>query len=96
MDFCANFEKIFICGGASIYKYVLENNKVNTLYITRIISPELQREFNNNEKEYVKFPVDLHTYLSKDWVRVPFEYKTNELPEENDNITVQFQKWIKI
>ena len=96
LDFCANFEKIFICGGASIYKYVLENNKVNTLYITRIISPELQREFNNNEKEYVKFPVDLHTYLSKDWVRVPFEYKTNELPEENDNITVQFQKWIKI
>jgi hypothetical protein len=45
---------------------------------------------------YVRFPIDLHKYLSENWVRVPFEYKEEDLPEENEDITVQFQKWRKI
>lgn len=91
-----NFSKIFICGGKSIYKYCLENNLINTIYLTKIISPSLQKEINENPKNYVYFPIDLQEYLSKNWVRVPFEYKKDELPEENDDVTVLFQKWIKL
>ena len=42
----SNFEKVFICGGKSIYKYVIENNIINTIYLTRIISPELQNVYS--------------------------------------------------
>lgn len=96
LDYCNNFEKVFICGGAAIYKYALENNLVNTLYITRVISPNLWEQIKKAPDNYVRFPIDLHKYLSEDWVRVPFEYKEEDLPEENEDITVQFQKWRKI
>lgn len=96
IDYCSNFDKIFICGGASIYKYALENNLINTIYLTKIISPSLRADIRKNLDEYVHFPIDLQTYLSKNWVRVPFNYSVDELPEEKTDIVVQFQKWIKL
>lgn len=90
-----NYDKIFICGGAGVYKYCLENNLVNTIYLTKIISPTLQNDSVKNPDRYVFFPIDFNEYFKKDWVRVPFEYK-EELPEESEDITVLFQKWIKL
>lgn len=94
--FCENYDKIFVCGGASIYKYALENNLINTIYLTKITSPSLQMNISKNLDEYVHFPIDLQAYLSKNWVRVPFNYSVDELPEEKTDIVVQFQKWIKL
>lgn len=98
IDLCANYDKIFICGGASIYKYCIEHNLINTIYLTKIISPSLYEKIKSNNKEtnYIRFPFDLKQVVSSGWVRVPFEYNISELPEENDDITVLFQKWYKL
>lgn len=90
-----NFDKVFICGGASIYKYVLTNDYVNTIYLTKIISPSIEKKVEENSKDFVYFPISLQEKLMKGWKRVPFEYEENELPEEDSDIIVQFQKWIK-
>lgn len=58
LDFCGNFDDVFICGGASIYKYCLENNLINRAYITRIFCPLEMRD------DYIKFPLDLNTYFN--------------------------------
>lgn len=92
----SNFEKVFICGGKSIYKYVIENNIINTIYLTRIISPELQKNVEENKDLYVYFPYDMTELLRNGWKKEKFTYKKNELPEEFDNLTVLFSKYSKI
>lgn len=93
----SNFDKVFICGGASIYKYALENNLVDTIYLTKIDSPTLQKEVDEDidKKKYIYFPIDLDEFLKKDWKKENIEYDISELPEENDDLVIQFQKWTK-
>lgn len=91
-----NYDKVFVCGGAGVYKYCLEKELVDTIYLTKIISPKLQDEVQKSPKNFVYFPIDINEMLAQGWKRVDFGYDDKELPEENEEITVQFQKWIKI
>lgn len=61
-----NYKKIFICGGASIYKYCLENNLIDVVYLTRIESKELKLDDENNPNKYIKFPLNIEEVL-KTW-----------------------------
>ena len=36
LDFAKDEEEIFICGGEQIYKYFLENNLVDRIYLTKV------------------------------------------------------------
>ena len=56
LELVKNYDKAFICGGKSIYKYVLDNNLVNTIYLTKITSPALYHEIEQNPNDYIRFP----------------------------------------
>ena len=58
LDFCGNFDEVFICGGASIYKYCLEKDLIDCAYITKV-SCILEDGF-----DYIKFPFNINEYLN--------------------------------
>ena len=93
MFFKINYDKIFICGGKSIYKYCLDNNLIDEVYLTKITTPDnsLEKEIDKNSEEYVYFPIDLDVYL-KDWHAERIEYKEGMVPE---NYSCDFLKFTK-
>lgn len=60
LEFCQNYDKVFFCGGKSIYEYVFKKNLINTLYLTKITSDELENEALNNLNEYVTLDIDFN------------------------------------
>lgn len=53
-DYCDTSE-IFICGGGEIYKFCLENELIDQIYITEIETTVDISKFDKNSK-FVKFP----------------------------------------
>ena len=88
----SNYDKIFICGGASIYKYCIENDLINTMYITELELNEINDDLNINS---VKFPIDLSKIDNTVWKKEKILYSTDELPKEKENIKTSFYKYIK-
>ena len=84
LDFCGNFDNVFICGGASIYKYCLENNLIDCVYITKV---QCQLEDRN---DYIRFPFDINTYLNYE----KWDAKLEEVMLD-DNARLEFWKYIK-
>ena len=39
LDLTKSYDKVFICGGKSIYKYCLDNNLIDEIYLTKINFP---------------------------------------------------------
>lgn len=60
LAFCDNYDKAFFCGGKSIYEYVFNNNLINTLYLTKITSKQLEEEAKNNLDKYVCINIDFN------------------------------------
>ena len=58
LDFVKNFSKAFICGGRMVYKYALENDLVDKVYLTEVMGkfdgdvyfpiPEFPKWLENN------------------------------------------------
>ena len=84
LNFCKNFDEVFICGGASIYKYCLENNLIDCAYITKV---QCQLEDRN---DYIRFPFDINTYLNYE----KWDVKLEEVVLD-DNARLEFWKYIK-
>jgi len=84
LEFCKNFDNIFICGGASIYKYCLEKNLIDCAYITKV-NCKLE-----NRDDYIKFPFDINRYLN-------YEKWDAKLEETvfDEEIQLEFWKYIK-
>lgn len=85
LDFCGNFDEVFICGGASIYKYCIENNLIDCAYITRIFC-NLQEGI-----DYIKFPLDINTYFNYE----KWDAKLQKT-ETEDDLLLEFWKYTKI
>ena len=84
IDFCGNFDEIFICGGASIYKYCLEKDLIDCAYITRV-------NCNLEERDnYIKFPFDINEYLHYD----KWDAKLEDTFIDED-LSLEFWKYIK-
>lgn len=90
----SNYSKIFICGGRSIYKYCLENNLIDTIYLTEVSSETLSDKINENPDRYVRFPIDIKKYI-KNWNYTDIFYDPKLLPTEDDDIFVKFIKYTK-
>lgn len=56
LDLARNYDKVFICGGKSIYKYCLDNNLINAIYLTKISSPALYHDIEEHPDDYIRFP----------------------------------------
>ena len=86
--FCENYDKIFICGGKSIYEYVLKYDLINTLYVTEITSLKLEKE----AKEHLKDYKILNLNLDNKWVCSSIVYPK----EQKDDLQVKFVKYIRV
>lgn len=90
----SNYSKIFICGGRSIYKYCLENNLINTIYLTEVESEDLSEQIQKDPDKYIRFPIDIKKYV-KNWNCDDIFYDPAILPQEDNDIMVKFLKYTK-
>lgn len=90
----SNYSKIFICGGRSIYKYCLENNLVDTIYLTEVESEDLSEKIEKDPDKYIRFPLDIKKYV-KNWDYDEIFYDPAILPQEDTDIMVKFLKYIR-
>ena len=94
IDFCRDFNYIFICGGGQIYKYALEHDLIDIMYLTKIYDNELAQKIQLNPSGFVKFPMNTDLFFnSEKWVAKKMLYPENILPHEN--ITTKFFKCIR-
>ena len=89
-----NYSKIFICGGRSIYKYCLENNLIDTIYLTEVFSEDLEEQIKQNPDKYIRFPLDIKEYTKK-WDCDEIFYDPRVLPQEDNDIMVKFMKYTR-
>ena len=88
---CENFSRVFICGGAQIYKYAFDRDLIDTFYLTIIKNQILDVEINKNPGAYCRFPIDASVFLnSPKWHSQPIVYPVNELPRNANNTTAEF------
>ena len=92
IDLTKSYDKVFICGGKSIYKYCLEHNLIDEIYLTHITSPDLEKLVADNNEDLVYFPIDLDNY-TKGWKQEKIEYTNDELVAEN--LHCEFIKFIR-
>jgi len=96
IDFCKNYDYIFICGGQKIYEYVLLHDMIDVMYLTKIYDEDLARKVRLNPGQYVKFPLNTEMFFdSNKWVSKRMIYSSNVLPKENTNISAKFFKYIR-
>lgn len=91
----SNYSKIFICGGRSIYKYCLDNNLIDTIYLTEVESEDLSEQIQKDPDKYIRFPIDIKKYV-KNWDCNDIFYDPSILPQEDNDIMVKFLKYTKV
>ena len=94
---CSNSEKIFICGGAALYKYAMGKNLIDIMYLTKIHSDDLLQQIKRTPKAFTRFPFDINIFFDDNqWISKQIFYDTDKLPTEYENITSNFFKCVCI
>lgn len=90
-------DKIFVCGGSAIYKYALEHDLIDVMYITKIQDDELKQNVVENKGLYTYFPLDtLEFFTSPKWSPTKIIYPAGELPEEKTPVKPIFYKSVRV
>lgn len=63
LDYAKNYDRVFICGGKSVYKYCLDHNLINAIYLTKISSEKLSKDIQEHPDDYVRFPYTEEEFL---------------------------------
>lgn len=96
IEYCKDFDYVFICGGQKIYEYALNNDFIDIMYITKIYDENLAQQIIINPDEYIKFPVKTDIFFGSDkWVDKKIIYPQNSLPKEYGTTTAKFFKCIR-
>ena len=91
-----HYDKIFICGGAQIYKYVLSQDLIDIFYLTKIESPKLQKQIIQNPEQYTYFPVDINTFFTPNkWAVKQITVQTETLPKNPPHISQTFWQYTR-
>ena len=95
IKYCENFDYIFICGGGQIYKYAIDNDLIDIIYLTKIYDEKLANAVKLNPNDYVKFPINTNEFFdSKKWISKRILYNENILPKEN--VITKFFKCVRV
>ena len=92
---CADAGRLFICGGGAIYKYAIEKDLIDVMFLTKIKSESLAKQIIQNPKAYAYFPINTQMFFDgAKWQmkKINYIYLT---PETND-ITTEFFKFTRI
>ncbi len=96
-EYCKGFDKLFICGGAGLYKYALDKDYIDTMYFTRLTEPTLSAQIIKNPTEFICFPIDTKVlFSSPKWSCERIFYPPDVLPLEQSDIVVEFFKFTRI
>ena len=94
---CKNYDQIFICGGAQIYKYSIDNDLIDIMYLTIIKNSMLESEIKQNPGAYCRFPFDVKKFLSlPEWKAKSIFYAPNELPKTDDKNICEFYECVRM
>ena len=97
LEQCAGFDKVFICGGGVVYKYALDRDLIDVMYITKLYDYALSREIKARPRAYTRFPIDIYNcFRLPKWQIEKIEYPENVLPVEKGNIIAEFFKSIRM
>lgn len=88
---CTGYPRVFICGGAQIYKYAFDKDLIDILYLSLIKNHNLESDIQKNPDTYCRFPVQVSEFLnSPNWRSTPIIYPPNEIIQDTNNTTVEF------
>ena len=94
---CCQFGRVFICGGAGLYKYCLQNDLVDIMYLTKIKSAFLESQIKSEPTKYARFPVDVSEFFdSGKWDAQRIIYPKHILPIDKNGTSAEFFKCIRI
>ena len=94
---CKDFPYIFICGGAKVYEYALNQDLIDIMYITQIYDNQLEKSIKANGTEYIRFPISTNEFfLSERWVSERIIYPKEKLPDERTDITAKIFKCVRV
>ena len=91
---CGNVGRVFVCGGAVLYKYALEHDLIDIMYVTRIHDEQLKQQILANPDDFTYFPCKLDW---REWSMrgTLFGYNNPYLPKESSNVKAYFYKYEK-
>ena len=91
LKYCANFERAFICGGVGLYKYALEKNLIDIMFLTQIYDDKLAQQTVRNPDSFVRFPFNSNMFFDDTkWKTEQIFYSFDKLSPES--ITTKFFK----
>ena len=94
---CANFDKVFICGGGAVYKYALDRDLIDVMYITKLYDYDLSRKIRSNPRAYSKFPMNIYEcFRLPKWQIEKIEYPIDVLPVERGTAIAEFFKSVRV
>lgn len=94
---CGNADQVFVCGGASIYKYALEHDLIDIMYLTRIrfMDESLKKQIMSDEKLNTYFP---YKFDCRGW-KLEYTIECSKEPSsllESPNVRAYFFKYTRI
>ena len=96
IKYCQNFRQMFICGGAGLYKYSLDKDYIDTMYLTRLFDKDLSTQIAKNPAAYTRFPMDTGVFFnSTKWLCERMLYLPDVLPVEQNDIVAEFFKFTR-
>ena len=87
---CTTYDRVFICGGAVLYKYALDHGLIDVMYVTKIHDEQLEKDVSKNPSAYTYFPYD---FDEKKWKKTEIRYPDGVLPEETSAAKAVFYKY---
>ena len=93
IESCRMFPYVFICGGAKIYEYALNNDLIDIMYITKLNDEFLTEDVAQSPDKYVRFPVNTDVFFdSSRWVAKKMIYPNGFLPKDYESVKTKFFK----
>lgn len=91
---CGNVERVFVCGGVVLYKYALEHDLIDVMYMTRIHDEQLKQQVLANPDDFTYFPC---RFDWREWnlYGTLYGYNNPSLPKELPNVKAYFYKYEK-
>lgn len=97
IESCRMFPYVFICGGAKIYEYALNNDLIDIMYITKLNDEFLTEDVAQSPDKYVRFPVNTDVFFdSSRWVAKKMIYPNGFLPKDYESVKTKFFKCCRV
>ncbi len=94
---CSGADRVFICGGAQMYKYALDNDLIDVMYLTQIYNDDLVQSIKLTPLRYKYFPCDMNLFFDGiKWRAEKIHYSTGVLPTDTGTTRAEFFKCVRV